>query len=457
MTAPARRPWRSPRWSSRPRAPARARLPDADRGAESIARLCRAVASTRVDRAMPAVRRQPARPAAARRPRSARLGAAGRRRVGPALVALAARRAPNRSAPSCDASPRSIEHGAPVADALAAWAGVARRVRRRAAGGGRPHASAPAPVARWRGPSTAWRRRSASATSSAPRCGRWPPRPAPRPPSSPPRRSSSPLLVATVEPGAVGVPAHHARRPRVPRRRRRPRRRSVCSGWRASPGAPDDRRVLGGIAALVAVTGVARRRIAARPRGGPRRPPRRRRRRAAVGVVARPAARRAGWSDAGGPPPARPTASGRRHALPDLVDLLRLATTAGLTLAVAHPLVAPHVAAAGGSGAARCRRRRGAGPPACRRPARRARRPSAIERTRWPTCSATTSATACRCSPASSAPASSSGSTAGGPPSSTRGASRCACSAPLVTCVLPAFALLTVVPLLAASLEALPV
>jgi tight adherence protein C len=32
-----------------------------------------------------------------------------------------------------------------------------------------------------------------------------------------------------------------------------------------------------------------------------------------------------------------------RHALPDLVDLLRLATTAGLTLAVAHPLVAPHV------------------------------------------------------------------------------------------------------------------
>ena len=32
-----------------------------------------------------------------------------------------------------------------------------------------------------------------------------------------------------------------------------------------------------------------------------------------------------------------------RHALPDLVDLLRLATTAGLALPVAHPLVAAHV------------------------------------------------------------------------------------------------------------------
>jgi tight adherence protein C len=32
-----------------------------------------------------------------------------------------------------------------------------------------------------------------------------------------------------------------------------------------------------------------------------------------------------------------------RQALPDLVDLLRLATTAGLALPVAHPLVAPHV------------------------------------------------------------------------------------------------------------------
>ncbi|MFL6205178.1 MAG: hypothetical protein ACJ739_07475 [Acidimicrobiales bacterium] len=32
-----------------------------------------------------------------------------------------------------------------------------------------------------------------------------------------------------------------------------------------------------------------------------------------------------------------------RHALPDLVDLLRLATTAGLALPVAHPLVARHV------------------------------------------------------------------------------------------------------------------
>jgi tight adherence protein C len=32
-----------------------------------------------------------------------------------------------------------------------------------------------------------------------------------------------------------------------------------------------------------------------------------------------------------------------RHALPDLVDLLRLTTTAGLALAVAHPVVAAHV------------------------------------------------------------------------------------------------------------------
>jgi tight adherence protein C len=32
-----------------------------------------------------------------------------------------------------------------------------------------------------------------------------------------------------------------------------------------------------------------------------------------------------------------------RRALPDLVDLLRLATTAGMTLAIAHPSVAPHV------------------------------------------------------------------------------------------------------------------
>jgi tight adherence protein C len=145
-----------------------------------------------------------------------------------------------------------------------------------------------------------------------------------------------------------------------------------------------------------------------------------------------------------------------RQALPDLVDLLRLATTAGLTLAEAHPLVTPHVAAPVGSAlldahvaAARGRPRADALLDALAPLGDRAhalahvlgdhlrygvpllpglertgfelrldrRRAAELDARRVPV----------------------------------------RLLAPLVTCVLPAFALLTVVPLLAASLEALPI
>jgi tight adherence protein C len=145
-----------------------------------------------------------------------------------------------------------------------------------------------------------------------------------------------------------------------------------------------------------------------------------------------------------------------RHALPDLVDLLRLATTAGLSLPLAHPLVAVHVAGPVGPAllradalASRGRPRADAllevlAPfgdralalghalsdhlrygvpllPALERLGLELRldrrRAAELEARRVPV----------------------------------------RLLGPLVTCVLPAFALLTVVPLLAASLEALPV
>ena len=145
-----------------------------------------------------------------------------------------------------------------------------------------------------------------------------------------------------------------------------------------------------------------------------------------------------------------------RRALPDLVDLLVLATTAGLSLPVAHPLVAPARARAGRAGArAPPTRAASAGRPradalvdALAPLGERAhaladvlgdhlrygvpllpglertglelrldrRRAAELEARRVPV----------------------------------------RLLGPLVTCVLPAFALLTVVPLLAASLDALP-
>jgi Flp pilus assembly protein TadB len=152
---------------------------------------------------------------------------------------------------------------------------------------------------------------------------------------------------------------------------------------------------------------------------------------------------------------ARAHASAVRRALPDLVDLLRLATTAGMTLAVAHPVVAPHVSApigpalAGADVAARRGRPRADAIVEALQPfGDRAqvlahllgdhlrygvpllpglertglelrldrRRAAELDARRVPV----------------------------------------RLLGPLVTCVLPAFALLTVVPLLAASLEALP-
>jgi tight adherence protein C len=145
-----------------------------------------------------------------------------------------------------------------------------------------------------------------------------------------------------------------------------------------------------------------------------------------------------------------------RHALPDLVDLLQLTTTAGMTLAIAHPLVAAHVPAPVGpalldaDAAARHGRPRADalldaltplgerahalahilgdhlryGVPLLPGLERAAlelrldrRRAAELDARRVPV----------------------------------------RLLAPLVTCVLPAFALLTVVPLLVASLEALPV
>jgi len=145
-----------------------------------------------------------------------------------------------------------------------------------------------------------------------------------------------------------------------------------------------------------------------------------------------------------------------RRALPDLVDLLRLVTTAGMTLTIAHPLVAPHVPPPVGAVllAADAQARRGQpradalldaltplgdrahalghilgdhlryGVPLLPGLERASlelrldrRRAAELDARRVPV----------------------------------------RLLAPLVTCVLPAFALLTVVPLLAASLEALPV
>ena len=145
-----------------------------------------------------------------------------------------------------------------------------------------------------------------------------------------------------------------------------------------------------------------------------------------------------------------------RQGLPDLVDLLRLATTAGMTLAVAHPLVAVHLSSPLGpalldahTSAARGRPRADAlvdalGPlgdralalahvlsdhlrygvpllPGLERTGLELRldrrRAAELDARRVPV----------------------------------------RLLGPLVTCVLPAFALLTVVPLLAASIEALPV
>jgi tight adherence protein C len=145
-----------------------------------------------------------------------------------------------------------------------------------------------------------------------------------------------------------------------------------------------------------------------------------------------------------------------RHALPDLVDLLQLTTTAGMTLAIAHPLVAAHVPSPVGPAllTADAEARHGRpradalldaltplgdrahalahilgdhlryGVPLLPGLERAAlelrldrRRAAELDARRVPV----------------------------------------RLLAPLVTCVLPAFALLTVVPLLAASLEALPV
>jgi Flp pilus assembly protein TadB len=152
---------------------------------------------------------------------------------------------------------------------------------------------------------------------------------------------------------------------------------------------------------------------------------------------------------------ARADAGAVRRALPDLVDLLRLATPAGMSLAVAHPVVAPHVPAPIGpalvaaEGAARRGRPRADAIVEALSPfGDRARVLShllgdhlrygvpllpglerlglelRLERRRAAELDA-------RRVPVR-------------------------LLGPLVTCVLPAFALLTVVPLLAASLEALP-
>jgi tight adherence protein C len=145
-----------------------------------------------------------------------------------------------------------------------------------------------------------------------------------------------------------------------------------------------------------------------------------------------------------------------RHALPDLVDLLRLTTTAGLSLAVAHPVVAGHV------------------PP----PIGPALVAADVAATRGhPRADALTDALAPFGERAGALAHVLSDHLRYGVPlmpalernglelrlDRRRAAELDArrvpvrLLGPLVTCVLPAFALLTVVPLIAASLEALPV
>jgi tight adherence protein C len=144
-----------------------------------------------------------------------------------------------------------------------------------------------------------------------------------------------------------------------------------------------------------------------------------------------------------------------RHALPDLVDLLRLTTTAGLALPVAHPVVAPHVPSPVG-------------------PALRAAHAAAARG--QPRADALVDALAPFGEQARAlAHVLSDHLRYGVPllPGLERNGLELALDrrraaeqearrvpvrllGPLVTCVLPAFALLTVVPLIAASLEALP-
>ena len=145
-----------------------------------------------------------------------------------------------------------------------------------------------------------------------------------------------------------------------------------------------------------------------------------------------------------------------RHALPDTVHLLVLATTAGLSLPVAHPLVAGCAPAPLGPALEAADRAAVGRPSRAPTPWATSSRRSASAPTPSPTCSATTSATACRSCPALERTS-----------LELRLDRRRAAEVearrvpvrllfPLVTCVLPAFALLTVVPLLAASLDALP-
>ena len=164
------------------------------------------------------------RPAAARRPRSARrrLSRAGDA-VGPALVEAGrrGRRPPRHRAPS--ASP-ALDRARRPGRRRAGACGRRRRTRPPTCGWWRrPSRSAPAPAARWRERSTAWRPRSGSATSSGPRCGRWRPRPGLR--RGPGRRTAG-----------LRAPRRHGRADAigflltppvagVPRRRHRPRRR----------------------------------------------------------------------------------------------------------------------------------------------------------------------------------------------------------------------------------------
>ena len=415
----------------------------------------------------------PTRRPAAGCPRPAGLGACvpGRRsgprsRRWPAGRRAAARRPRARSPGRCD-------HGAPVARPWHGWAGArARRAdvqlvvaalslgaqrRRRGGAGGRPHRRHPA-----RAPRAAGRGPCAAPPRPGPPRPCWPSRRSPSPRSSPrsspraaaflvttpagaavPRRSASALEAA----GAALDGADHAERvvtAAAARCRHRPlvAGRSTSfgrptAGWSAAPSPPARR--------LTARTD-GRARSAALLVAGARQPP-----------CCPWSPSSAGGSDAVRSRQRRARARARavRRALPELVDLLVLASTAGLSLPVAHPLVA-----------ATCRlrwappsRRPTPPPPPVDRaptPSSSTWRRSASAPTRWPTCSSTTSATACRCCPALERTS-----------LELRLDRRRAAEldarrvpvrllAPLVTCVLPAFGLLTVVPLLAASLDALP-
>ena len=312
-----------------------------------------------VDRAMPSRRGQ-------RRDRQLpdaldRLGSSLRagEAVGAALVEAGRRGRRTRSARSCERSLDRSSTARPSPTRSRRGPGHDGASARCAAGGRRPHHRC-----RQRRRGGASRRRRGGHPPRTPRGlgrGAGPGHPGPRVGRRPRHRSARVRAARRHRrAGRHRVPVHDAPRRRVPRPRGRARRRRLAVD---GPHHPEPRMtaritavLLGGIAALVVadLAWPATHAVQVSPirRGRcPRWPVASTAATAvvAVGAIAPPLVLLGalGWFGTREVRRRRARHAQRRairHALPDLVDLLRLATTAGLTLAIAHPLVAPHVA-----------------------------------------------------------------------------------------------------------------